>query len=115
MDGRASSRFVRVSPRKARIVADLVRGKRVDQALAILGLTPKKASPILRKTILSAVANARHIADEGVQREDDQFYVKEIRVDVGPTMKRIRPRAQGRAYRILKRTSHIEVTVAPLG
>ncbi len=113
MDGRAKSRFVRVSPRKARIVADLVRGKRVDQALAILGMTPRKASPILGKTIASAAANVRAQAEE-VAPQDDQLYVKEIRVDAGPTMKRIRPRAQGRAYRILKRTSHIEVTVAPV-
>jgi len=114
MDSRASSRFVRVSSQKARSVADLVRGKRVDQALAILGLTPRKASPILRKIIASAAANARHNAEGAVQPQDEQLYIKEIRVDVGPTMKRIRPRAQGRAYRILKRTSHIEVTVAPL-
>jgi len=113
MDGRAKSRFVRVSPRKARIVADLVRGKRVDQAMAILDMTPKKASPILGKTIASAAANVRSRAEE-IQPRDDQLYVKEIRVDAGPTMKRIRPRAQGRAYRILKRTSHIEVTVAPV-
>ena len=74
----------------------------------------KKASPILGKTIASAVANARIAGAEDIRREDSGFYVKEIRVDEGPTMKRIRPRAQGRAYQILKRTSHIQVTVSPV-
>ncbi len=114
MDGRAVSKYVRISARKARIVADLVRGKRVDQAQEILNLTAKKASPILSKTIASATANARVAGAEEVQREDSGFYVKEIMIDEGPTMKRIRPRAQGRAYRILKRTSHIRVTVSPV-
>lgn len=112
MDGRAVAKFVRVSTRKARIVADLVRGKEVEEAMNILGLTPKKASPILQKTILSAVANAKDTAEEGAASADAVFIVKEVRIDEGPTMKRIRPRAQGRAYRINKRTSHIQVTVA---
>ena len=114
MDGRAVSKYVRVSPRKARLVADLVRGKRVDQAQEILGLTAKKASPILSKAIASATANARVASDEDVVREDSGYVVSEIRIDEGPTMKRIRPRAQGRAYRIFKRTSHIQVTVSPV-
>lgn len=114
MDGRAVSKYVRISARKARIVADLVRGKPVDQALQILGLTAKKASPILSKTIASATANARVASDEDVRRKNSGYYVKEIKIDEGPTMKRIRPRAQGRAYRILKRSSHIQVTVSPL-
>ncbi len=114
MDGRAVVKFIRISPRKTRIVADLVRGKRVDQALETLALTPKKASPILSKTIQSAVANARQGAEtEEVRLGDEAYVVSEIRVDEGPTMKRIRPRAQGRAFRILKRTSHIQVTVSP--
>jgi large subunit ribosomal protein L22 len=95
-------------------VADLVRGKRVDQAIEILGLTAKKASPILRKVILSATANARVIGASEHRIDDSGFFVKEVRVDEGPTMKRIQPRAQGRAYRILKRSSHIQVTVAPV-
>ena len=114
MDGRAVSKYVRISARKARIVADLVRGKPVDQALQILGLTAKKASPILSKTIASAAANARDVSEEDVKRTDSGYYVKEIKVDEGPTMKRIRPRAQGRAYRIFKRSSHIQVTVSPI-
>ena len=111
MEARAVSRYVRISPRKARIVANLVRGKSVDQALNILALTPKKASPILKKTIMSAAANARFMNDEGVELDNDDLYIKDIRIDEGPTMKRIRPRAQGRAYRINKPMSHIRVTV----
>lgn len=112
MDGRAVNRFVRISARKARIVADLVRGKRVDQALMILRLTPKKASPLLTKAILSATANARVAGGAEARVENSGFIISEVRIDEGPTMKRIRPRAQGRAYRILKRTSHIQVTVS---
>ncbi len=114
MNGRAVTRFIRISPRKARIVADLVRGKRVDLAIQTLALTPKKASPILTKTIMSALANARQAAPaEEARLADSGYIVHEIRIDEGPIMKRIRPRAQGRAFRILKRTSHIEVTVSP--
>jgi large subunit ribosomal protein L22 len=100
-----------LSPRKARLVADLVRGKGVEEAVHILTLTPKKAAPLIQKTILAAVANARQ-ADEMTGIADEDFVVQEIRVDEGPTHKRIRPRAQGRAYRVRKRTSHISVTVS---
>jgi large subunit ribosomal protein L22 len=111
MEVNASHRFARISPRKARIVADLVRGKSVEDALSILALTPKKASPILRKTILSAAANVRHNSDEAVDADNAALVVKDVRIDEGPTLKRIRPRAQGRAYRINKRMSHFRVTV----
>jgi large subunit ribosomal protein L22 len=111
MEARAVSRYIRISPRKARLVADLVRGKSVAQALGILALTPKKASPILRKAILSAAANVRQQSEGGEDLGDARLWISELRVDPGPTMKRIRPRAQGRAYRILKRMSHIQVTV----
>jgi large subunit ribosomal protein L22 len=111
MEACAVARYTRISPRKARLVADLVRGKSVDEALSILALTPRKASPLLRKAILSAAANARHNVEDGESVPREQLIVKEIRIDVGPTMKRIQPRAQGRAYRILKRMSHIRVTV----
>lgn len=114
MQAKAISRFTRVSPRKARLVADLVRGKTVHDALSILALTPKKASPILRKAILSARANAQVLNEEGTDLSDHALFVSEILIDEGPTMKRIRPRAQGRAFRINKRTSHIKVTVATL-
>jgi large subunit ribosomal protein L22 len=111
MQAKAVSRFNMLSARKARLVADLVRGKGVDEAVHILTLTPKKAAPVIQKTILAAVANARQ-TDEGVRVSDEDFVVSEIRVDEGPTHKRIRARAQGRAYRVRKRTSHISVTVS---
>ncbi len=113
MEARAIARYIHISPRKARVVADLVRGKTVEQALSILALTPKKASPILRKTILSAAANVQQVRerDEEARIDHAHLLVTDVRVDSGPMQKRIRPRAQGRAYRILKRTSHIRVTV----
>lgn len=111
MEARAVSRFVRLSPRKARIVADLIRGKSVDEALGILALMPKKASPILKKAVLSASANAQFANDGELAMTNSDIFIKEIRIDEGPTLKRIRPRAQGRAFRINKRTSHISVTV----
>ena len=111
MEARSLSRFVRVSPRKTRIVADLIRGKSIDEALGILALTPKKASPILRKAILSAAANVQFMNDGEVAMDNSNIFISEIRIDEGPTQKRIRPRAQGRAFRINKRTSHIKVTV----
>jgi large subunit ribosomal protein L22 len=114
MEAMAVSRYTRISPRKARAVADLVRGKTVADALSILALTPRKASPLLRKAIISARANAQVLNEEGHDLLDEHIVVKEIRIDAGPTLKRIRPRAQGRAFRINKRTSHIKVTVETL-
>ena len=111
MQARSLVRFVRVSPRKTRIVANLIRGKSIDEALGILALTPKKASPILAKAILSAAANVQVKNDGAVAMNNSNIFISEIRIDEGPTQKRIRPRAQGRAFRINKRTSHIKVTV----
>lgn len=111
MEARAVSRYIRISPRKARLVADLIRGKNVDEALGILALTPKKASPYLRKVVLSAAANVRNRTEGDARIKNTDLLVKEVLINEGPTLKRIRPRAQGRAYRILKRTAHIEVTV----
>ena len=111
MQSTATSRFNRVSARKARLVADVVRGLPVEQAVHALELMPKKAAPIIQKTILAAVANARQ-HDEAIGLQESDFVVSEIRVDEGPTQKRIRARAQGRAFRIRKRTSHIKVVVA---
>ncbi len=111
MEARSVTRFIRLSPRKGRIVADLIRGKSVDEALGILALMPKKASPILRKVVLSASANAQFKNDGESKMTNSDIFIKEIRIDEGPTLKRIRPRAQGRAFRINKRTSHISVTV----
>jgi large subunit ribosomal protein L22 len=110
MEATALSRFNRISARKARLVADLVRGRSVEEAVHTLSLTPTKAAPLLQKTILAALANARQ-KDGAASIPEEEFLVAEIRVDEGPTFKRIRPRAQGRAYRVRKRTSHIKVTV----
>ncbi|CAM3496669.1 50S ribosomal protein L22 [Hydrogenibacillus schlegelii] len=105
---RAVARGVRISPRKARLVIDLIRGKDVGTALAILRQTPKKAAPIIEKVLRSAIANAENNHD----MRPDALYVRACYVDEGPTLKRYRPRAMGRAAQILKRTSHITVIVA---
>ncbi|HPF69788.1 MAG TPA: 50S ribosomal protein L22 [Candidatus Krumholzibacteria bacterium] len=112
MEARAVSRHIRLSPRKARLVADLIRGKSVDEALGILALSPQKASHYLRKAVLSAAANVRDRSENEARIQNTGLLVKEVLVNEGPTMKRIRPRSQGRAYRINKRTAHIEVTVS---
>lgn len=108
MEARAQAKMVRISSRKVKLVIDLVRGKNVGEAMAILALTPKAASPVVAKVIKSAVANAEH----NYNMDTDSLFVKEIYVGEGPTLKRIRPRAQGRATQILKRTSHITAVVA---
>ena len=107
MEARAYLRNVRISPRKVQIVLDLIRNKPTDVALATLRLTPKAASPILEKLLKSAIANA----DNNHSMNKDNLYVAECYVCPGPIMKRIMPRAQGRAYRILKRTSHVTVVL----
>ena len=109
MEARASARYVRVTPMKARRVVDLVRGMKADEAAAILRLAPQAAAEPVRKVIESAVANAEN--NEGL--DADTLYITQAYVDEGPTMKRFRPRAHGRAYRIRKRTSHITVVVEP--
>ena len=101
--------YMRISPRKARLVADLVRGENVELALRVLDFTRKRSAPIIGKLIRSAVANASDV-DPSV--DVDSLYVKSICVDGGPTLRRFRPRAQGRATRIRKRTSHILVELA---
>jgi len=105
----AKLRFMRISPRKARLVADLVRGRDVDWVLRTLEYTQKRSAPIIGKLIRSAVANASE-SDSAV--DVDGLYVKTIFVDGGPIIRRYRPRAQGRATRIRKRTSHITVELA---
>jgi len=111
---RAQARFVHVTPMKARRVVDLVRGMQADKALAILQFAPQSASEPVYKVLASAVANARHTAErEGRRLDIEDLLVQQAYVDEGPTMKRFRPRAQGRAYRVRKRTSHITVIVAP--
>ncbi len=105
----AVARFVRVTPTKARRVIDMVRGAPVDEALATLRFAPQAASEVVYKVLESAVANAT--STEGLDR--GTLIISAARVDEGPTLKRFRPRAQGRATRILKRTSHITVVVQP--
>jgi large subunit ribosomal protein L22 len=104
---KASARYVRVSPTKARRVVDLVRGRHTVEALDILRFAPQAASADVYKVVASAVANAEN--NHGL--DPSTLWVGEAYVDEGPTLKRIRPRAQGRAYRIRKRTSHITVVV----
>ncbi len=107
MEARAKTRFVRMAPRKARLVVDLIRGRAVGEALSVLDFTQKKAARIIAKTLRSAVANAESTANVDV----DDLVVKRAFVDEGPTQKRSLPRAQGRATRIFKRTSHVTVVV----
>jgi large subunit ribosomal protein L22 len=112
MEARAQARFVRVTAQKARRVVDLIRGKSTDEAIAVLRFAPQGASEPVLKVLNSAIANARYAADQTAQPFDERkLVVTAAYVDEGPTMKRFRPRAQGRASRILKRTSHITVLV----
>ncbi len=104
----AKARYVRISPQKARLVADQIRGLPVERALDVLSFSNKKAAHLLKKVLDSAIANAEH--NEG--SDIDELRVEAVMVDEGPTLKRWRARAKGRAGRILKRTSHIVVTVA---
>lgn len=108
MEARAQAKMIRVSPQKARLVVDLVRGKQVKEALGILEYVNKSATPAIIKVVKSAAANAVHNEDA----DEDKLYIKEIFVDEGPTLKRFRARAKGSGTRILKRTSHITCVVA---
>ena len=108
MQTQAVLKFVRLSPQKGRLLADLVRGKKVDEALNTLKFSRQRAAGIICKVLESAIANAENNNGADI----DELRVSEIFVDEGPVMKRIRPRAKGRADRILKRTSHITVRVA---
>jgi large subunit ribosomal protein L22 len=114
MEAKAQARYVRVTPQKARRVVDLIRGKQAGQAVAVLEFAPQAASGTVLKVVQSAIANARVKADRASEPFDERLLVVQAAyVDEGPTMKRFRPRAQGRAFRINKRTSHITVVVAP--
>ena len=104
---KAILRYARISPRKVNIVNDLIRNKNVGVARGILMNTPKAASELLIKLLDSAVANA----ENNFGMDTDKLYIAEIYANAGPTLKRIRPRAQGRAFRIMKRTSHITIVV----
>jgi len=104
----AKLRHARISPQKCRLVADQVRGLPVERALQLLAFSPKKAAAIVKKVLESAIANAEHNAGADI----DELKVSRIFVDEGPTLRRWRPRAKGRVNHIIKRTSHITVTVA---
>ena len=106
-EARATLKFARISARKVKIVADLVRGKDVDEALAIMKFTPKASSEVLEKLLKPAIANAENNHD----MKHENLYVAEIFANQGPTLKRIRPAAKGSAVRIRKRTSHITIVL----
>lgn len=113
VEATARLRHIRITPQKARRVVNLIRGKQANEALGILKFAPQGAAQPIYKLVASAVANARVKADaDNVSLNEDDLFIAEAYVDEGPTLKRIRPRAQGRAYRVLKRTSHITVVVA---
>ncbi len=107
MEAKAIAKYVRIAPRKIRIVVDLIRGKSVGEAIAILKHTPKVGSEVVEKVLMSAMANAEHNYDMNV----DNLFVSEAFVDQGPTLKRIHPRSRGQAFKILKRSSHVTVKV----
>ncbi len=108
MEAKASLNYARISSRKVKIVLDIIKNKPVAEAMAILKHTPKAASELVYKLVASAVANA----ENNFSMDASKLYVSEAYANQGPTLKRIRPRAQGRAFRIRKRTSHITVVVA---
>ncbi|WP_085520775.1 50S ribosomal protein L22 [Tuberibacillus sp. Marseille-P3662] len=107
MEAKAVAKQVRIAPRKARLVVDLIRDKEVGEALAILKNTPKAITPDVEKVLKSAIANAEH----NYEMEPNDLYINKAYVDEGATLKRFRPRAMGRAGRINKRTSHITIFV----
>ena len=107
METRAVAKYIRITPRKVRIVLDLIRGKNVAEAFAILKFTPKAGADVVEKVLRSAVANAENNFDMGA----DKLFVKTAYADQGPTLKRIHPRSRGQAFKILKRTSHVTIVV----
>ena len=111
MEARAKLSYARISSRKVKIVIDMIRNKPVDVAMGILKNTPKAASELLIKLLASAVANA----ENNHNMDAKNLYISEIYANQGPTLKRVRPRAQGRAFRIRKRTSHITIVLKELG
>lgn len=106
MEVKALARYVRVPPRKARLIVDLIRGRNINEALTIVRFVPKEAARVVEKVLRSALANAQH--NHGV-RDVDRLFVKEAYVDQGPTLKRFQPRAMGRVNMIRKRSSHITI------
>jgi large subunit ribosomal protein L22 len=116
MEFRAKANFTRVSPQKARLVLDLIKGKRVEDALATLQFTKKRIAPAIFQLVRSAVENANYLGQEkGLDVDVDKLYVKTAVANDGPRMKRIRPAPMGRAYRYQRRISHLEVVLAQKG
>lgn len=110
---RASARYQHVSPQKARLVLDLIKGRGVQEALETAAFTKKRIAPVIHKLLTSAVDNAKYVAGEqGIDLDVDNLYVKQALADDGPRMKRIRPAPMGRAYRYQRRLTHITVAVA---
>ena len=108
MEVNATAKYIRIAPRKLRIVMNLIRGKKVSDAFAILKFTPKVGSEVVEKVLRSAVANAEHNNDMNV----DNLFVSSCYVNQGPTLKRIHPRSRGQAFKILKHSSHVTVCVS---
>jgi large subunit ribosomal protein L22 len=105
MEARAVAKYIRISPRKVRLIMNQIRGKKVEEALNMLSFAPQKSAFVLKKVIDSAVANA----EQNLNMDVDKLYIKRVFADEGPTFKRFRARAMGRATRIRKRTSHLTV------
>jgi len=113
MEFRAEARFMRVSPQKVRLVLDLIKGRRVEEAMNTLAFTKKGIAPEVHKILRSAVENANYLSQEkGLDVDMDNLYVKRAVANDGPRLKRIRPAPQGRAYRYQRRMSHIEIALA---
>lgn len=108
MEAKAVEKYIRMSPRKIKYVVDMIKLRSIEDAVDILSLTPKKAAAIVKKAIQSAVSNAT----ENHKMKEDDLFISKILVNEGPTLKRLRPRARGRANRIRKRTSHLSVYVS---
>jgi large subunit ribosomal protein L22 len=116
MEFRAEARFMRVSPQKARLVLDLIKGRKVEDALNTLAFTKKRVAPTIEKLLRSAVENANYLSTEkGTDVDVDNLYVKRAVANDGPRMKRIRPAPMGRAYRYVRRIAHIEIALAERG
>ncbi|MBI3931822.1 MAG: 50S ribosomal protein L22 [Acidobacteria bacterium] len=114
LEVRAQAKYTRTSAQKAKLVLDLIRGKKASEALSILRFTKKAVARDVEKALRSAIANAVHVADRNQKRrlDEDDLYVSRCYADQGPSLKRVRPAPMGRAYQVLKRTAHLTVCVA---
>src|SRR5437868_14800451 len=116
MEFRAEARYMRVSPQKARLVLDLIKGRRVEEALNTLVFTKKRVAPTIEKLLRSALENANYLSTEkGIDVDVDNLYVKRAVANDGPRMKRIRPAPMGRAFRYVRRIAHLEIVLAERG